>query len=234
MTLSLADAGLLLVQAAGTLPDTIVTKQMVEDPTLWNQIASVASGVVSITLVVLTVALVPAAWNFRKSYKRINELLDKVYGDVHPIMRHAHTISDNVNYITTSIRVDVQQVNQTIATANERLMDAVRVTEQRLQDFNALLQVVQQEAEDVFVSTASTLHGVRSGAVSFQRAATAPPPETTLVVIESVSEDELDDDADILDEFDDAFDEGESSDGDDREDGTDSRDEEKPRIRPRR
>ncbi len=233
MTLSLADAGLLLLQAA-TLPDTIVTRQVAEDPTLWSQVASVASGVVSITLVVLTVALVPAAWNFRRSYKRINELLDKVYGDVHPIMRHAHTISDNVDYITTSIRVDVQQVNQTIATANERLMDAVRVTEQRLQDFNALLQVVQQEAEDVFVSTASTLHGVRSGAVNFQRAAAAPPPETTLVVIESAALEEELDDADILDDLDDAFDEGESFDGDDSEIGTDGRDEEKPRIRPRR
>ena len=34
-------------------------------------------------------------------------------------MRHASTIADNVNYITTAIRVDVQQVSQTVA-AGER------------------------------------------------------------------------------------------------------------------
>ena len=46
-----------------------------------------------------------------------------------------------------------------LATANEQLMKAVRETEQRVADFHALLDVVQSEAEDVFVSTASTVRG---------------------------------------------------------------------------
>ena len=31
-----------------------------------------------------------------------------------PIMRHASSITDNVNYITTSLRTDVREVNATI------------------------------------------------------------------------------------------------------------------------
>ena len=56
-------------------------------------------------LLILTVALVPAAWNFRKSYSKISDMLDKVYGDVNPLMRHASAIADNVDYISTAIRV---------------------------------------------------------------------------------------------------------------------------------
>jgi hypothetical protein len=38
------------------------------------------------------------------------------------------------------------------------------MTERRLGDFNALLQVVQEEAEQMFVSTASAVRGVRTSA----------------------------------------------------------------------
>jgi uncharacterized protein YoxC len=153
----------LLQQVARTLPDTIYTKQVVAEPGLWEKITSVASGVMTITVIILTVALVPAAWNFRKSYKKISDMLDKVYGDVNPLMRHASAIADNVDYITTSIRVDVQQVSQTVAAVNQRLQDALAGAEDRMKQLNALLDVVQEEAESAFVTTASTIRGVQTG-----------------------------------------------------------------------
>jgi len=153
----------LLQQVARTLPDTIYTKQVVAEPGLWEKITSIASGVMTITVIILTVALVPAAWNFRKSYKKISDMLDKIYGDVNPLMRHASAIADNVDYITTSIRVDVQQVSQTVAAVNQRLQDAVSGAEDRMKQLNALLDVVQEEAESAFVTTASTIRGVQTG-----------------------------------------------------------------------
>jgi hypothetical protein len=94
-------------------------------------------------------------------------MLDKVYADITPLTRHASNVADNLDYITTSIRSDVQQVNATIAAANRRLHQAVELTETRLNEFNALLQVVQQEAEQAFVSTAAAVRGVRRGAAAF-------------------------------------------------------------------
>src|SRR5689334_61944 len=155
-----------LIQASATLPDTIVTKQIPAATSTFEKITAVASGLMTIALLVLAVALVPAAWNFRKSYAKVSDLLDRVYGDVNPLMRHASAIADNVNYITTSVRSDVQQVNATIAAANQRLQQAVSLTEQRLNEFNALLEVVQHEAETMFVATASTVRGVRTGAAA--------------------------------------------------------------------
>jgi uncharacterized protein YoxC len=164
-----ADAGFFALQ--GTFPDTIVTVNAEPPGGAFERVASIASGLMSIALLILTVFLVPAAWNFRKSYKRINQLLDRVYADINPIVKHANTISDNVNYITTSIRVDIQQVNRTIAEANRRMMEALELSERRLHDFNALIEVVQREAEGAFVTTASTLRGVRAGTAAFQHGA---------------------------------------------------------------
>ena len=153
----------LLQQVARALPDTIYTKQVVAEPGLWEKITSTASGVMTITVIVLTAALVPAAWNFRKSYKKISDMLDKIYGDVNPLMRHASAIADNVDYITTSIRVDVQQVSQTVAAVNQRLQEAIASAEDRMNELNALLDVVQEEAESAFLTTASTIRGVQTG-----------------------------------------------------------------------
>ena len=153
----------LLLQAATALPDTLYTKQIVEEPGLWQKIITVASGVMTISVIILTIALVPAAWNFRKSYKKTSEMLDKVYGDINPLMRHASAIADNVDYISTAIRVDIQQVSQTVAAVNQRLQQAAAAAEDRINQLNALLDVVQEEAESAFVTTASTIRGVQTG-----------------------------------------------------------------------
>lgn len=157
-------AGVWLLQRSAALPDTIFTKQIAAEPSTFERVTGIASGVLTIAICIFVIAAVPAAWNFRKSYRRINHLLERIYGDVNPIMRHASSVADNINYITTSIRTDVQQINATIASANERLQQAVQMTERRLADFNALLQVVQEEAEQMFVSTASAVRGVRTSA----------------------------------------------------------------------
>jgi uncharacterized protein YoxC len=198
------DAWLLQLQQA--VVDTPVVKLVAAERGWFDTVTGVASGIMTLTLLALTIALAPAAWNFRKSRKKINDVLDRVYGDINPIVRHLSTIADNVDYITTSVRVDVQQVNQTIAAANQRLNHAVALAEQRLNEFNALIQVVQQEAEDTFVSTASTVRGVREGAATFRRQAIEGHalPEADMIDDEPLEEefdgddgthDELDDDA---------------------------------------
>jgi hypothetical protein len=164
-------AGVWLVQRGAALPDTIFTKQVAAVPSTFDRITGIASGLLTIAFCIFVAAAVPAAWNFRKSYRRVNQLLERIYGDINPIMRHASSVADNINYITTSIRSDVQQINATIAGANERLQQAVLLTERRLGDFNALLQVVQEEAEQMFVSTASAVRGVRTSASALSDAA---------------------------------------------------------------
>jgi uncharacterized protein YoxC len=195
MTHALVHAALWLQQAAPR--DTVYTMQVAANPTTFERIAGIANGLMSIALLALAIAAIPALWNFRKSYKRVNRLLERIYGDVNPIMRHASAIADNIDYITTSVRTDVQQINATIASANRRLHEAVALTEDRLREFNALLEVVQQEAEQVFVSTASAVRGVRRGAEAL-RGRAAGGPDLAL----EEEEDGLDyDEAELLDDM---------------------------------
>src|SRR5256885_7760433 len=91
----------LLMQVVAGTRDTLIMKQVVPERGLLEQITAVSSVVTTIALTVFAIFAVPAAWRFRRTYKKVNDLLDRIYGDIMPIMRHASTIADNANYITT-------------------------------------------------------------------------------------------------------------------------------------
>jgi hypothetical protein len=66
-----------------------------------------------------------------------------------------------VSAISTTIREDVSRVSATVDLATDRVEQVVAVAEERLGEFNALLSVVREEAEDLIVTAGSTLETVR-------------------------------------------------------------------------
>jgi uncharacterized protein YoxC len=141
----------------------VLLAQVVVQAGWLSKLSEVLHALMTLAILVLAVAVVPAAWNFRKSYQKISDLLDRVYADVNPLTHHASRIAENVDYVTTALRADVQRASATLSDADRRLQDAIRQAESRVRDFDALLAVVQDETEGAFVSTASTVRGMRSG-----------------------------------------------------------------------
>jgi uncharacterized protein YoxC len=157
--------------AQAALRDTVV---MVGSPSAgWQRwvevLASLATIVIAIALILLAVALLVAAWNSRKIVRSVNALLKRLEAGAQPVIGHAHDVADNVNYITTSLRGDVEQFRHTLDGAQARLGRASEQAEQRINEFNALLKIVQEEAESLFIEAASTARGVRAGVDTLQR-----------------------------------------------------------------
>src|SRR2546423_1912383 len=192
---SFVSPALHLALRAAAVADTIWVEKPIAQG-LFDKITSIASGVMTLTILVLAIALVPAAWNFRKTYKKSSALLTRVQADVAPLVKHAHAIADNVNYISTAVRTDIAMIHDTLVSANRRLEEAIASTERRMHDFNALLAVAQQEAEGVFVSTAATMRGVRRGASRFAR---DTGPELASVEVDDDDLEAVGDDEEITD-----------------------------------
>jgi len=149
------------------LPRIAAMMQRVVERDTLDTVAAVASIATTLALLLLALVAVRVLWGLRSTHTKVNALVERLQSDVAPLIRHANAIADNVNFLTTSIRSDIQKVNNTIDSANDRVKRALTVAERRLNEFNALLAVVQSEAEGVFVSTASTVRGVRRGAATF-------------------------------------------------------------------
>jgi hypothetical protein len=152
---------MLLLQAR---VDTIFIQTAPVAQSWFAKVASVAGVLMTLTLLAMAIALVPAAWNFRKTYQKTTKLLERIEADVMPLTKHAHSIADNLDYISTAIRADIGMIQDTLKSANRTIRGAVGTTETKINEFNALLDVVQGEAEGLFVTTAATVRGVKTGA----------------------------------------------------------------------
>jgi uncharacterized protein YoxC len=160
-----------LAFAQAALRDTVV---MVATPApSWQRwievLASVATIVIALALILLAVVLLIAAWNSRKIIRTLNALFGRLETGAQQMMGHANGVADNVNHITTSIRRDVERIRQTLDGAQARLGRASDLAEQRIREFDALLKIVQEEAEHLFIDTASTMRGVRASVETLQQ-----------------------------------------------------------------
>jgi uncharacterized protein YoxC len=195
MTL-IVQMGALLLQGAQTAAEQTVVAPVGSGPgwyVLFTQITSAASVVVFLVLMLI---LIPALLKFRKTAEKLEAVLDHVERNIEPVSKHAAHIADNIDYISTSIRADVQELRRTLLSANSGVRDAIESSERRLHELGAVLRVVQEEAEQAFVSTASTIRGLRAGAETFREIGAPRRREA--------ARDDLDDadDEDALDEDD--------------------------------
>ncbi len=129
-----------------------------------------------LALIVIAVAIVAVAIMGGMLMLRFNRILTEIQRSTRqnfgPVSDRARSISDNVEFITQALRTDVEKLNASVRSLSERLQHASDRLEDRVEEFNALMAVVQGEAEDIFLDTASTVRGVREGARAIGGAAT--------------------------------------------------------------
>ena len=131
-------------------------------------VANVAEIVIAGALLVLAVLGAIAFWRFNALLKDARRSMNQSLG---PVTDRARVISDNLEYITQSLRTDVEALNASVRGLSDRLELASTRMEERIEDFNALMEVVQGEAEEMFLDTAATVRGVREGARAISESA---------------------------------------------------------------
>lgn len=129
-----------------------------EMTTDWGLLALI--GLASLNALVLLLVV----WRVGRLVHRLNGILRRVEGGTEPVVERVASIAGNVDHITQSVRGDVRYLTSSVRALSDRLTQASEHMETRIDEFNALLEVVQSEAEEVFLNTASAVRGVRAGA----------------------------------------------------------------------
>lgn len=81
-----------------------------------------------------------------------------------PLLERGKVVAANLEYISAQVRTDVERLNGSVKALSDRLHQASDHMEERIEEFNALMEVVQGEAEGMFLDTAATVRGLRAGA----------------------------------------------------------------------
>jgi uncharacterized protein YoxC len=152
-----------------TLSDTLLVKQVPAPVSPFQAVATVASGIVSIVLCLVVLSLIPLALVLRAKARQAGSSLSKIQSDVGPLLSESMALLADLRAIATSVRADVATVHQAVTDADAGVRAVARRAERRLAEVDAMVGVLQDEIEDAFVATAAVARGVRAGAVAFGR-----------------------------------------------------------------
>lgn len=151
-----------LVQAV-SLPDTIITRTIPDRGVLeWT------SGVLEILVLLLAVgtlvSLILLLRAMRAGVHKLNATLDRLTADTRPMLANATAIVDDARQMVATVKRDVSVVSDAAAAMGDTILDAAQVTAQRVDDVNAVLDVVQRELEESAITAIAAVRGARLGA----------------------------------------------------------------------
>lgn len=96
---------------------------------------------------------------------RLLELLEdtirRTERELDPTLDRLRRAVDHAEYITAAVRSDVESVGDTVDQAARSTRRLLQMAEERAVEINGFLEVVQEEAEETFLSTASLLSALR-------------------------------------------------------------------------
>lgn len=160
------------------LPSLTILQGVPADTVFAVQVRGAVAVASDIAVLVGALAVAILALVMARVLLQVRRTIEEVRGSVRqnlgPVSDRARGISDNVEFITSALRTDVVRLTDSVRALTDRLHQASDRMEERIEEFNALMEVVQGEAEEIFIDTASTVRGVREGA----RRITRPAPST--------------------------------------------------------
>lgn len=80
-----------------------------------------------------------------------------------PAVESIRRTTRNVESISQALQTEVAKLSESVSRLSDRLTQASDRMEERIEDFNAFMEVVQGEAEGAFVEGAARARGVRRG-----------------------------------------------------------------------
>ena len=146
--------------------DTVVMVQARDGLATAAAVADIALATVFLLILVMLVVLL---LQLRGIHGTVRELSGRLERRLDPVIDRGKEVAANVEFITGALRTDVQRVSDSVHSLSERLQGASDRMEERVEEFNALMEVVQSEAEDIFIGSAAAMRGVRAGARALGR-----------------------------------------------------------------
>jgi uncharacterized protein YoxC len=160
---------IVLLQARA-VHDTVFVVQQTPGWLHWiDAFAGIAQIVLAIALLAVGVAVLMAAQRVKALIRKVEEQGQKLRVDLAPAIHNVTAVTENVNFVSKTVRKDAERLSESVNAATSRLKSAAAAAEEKVGEFNALIGVVQEEAESLFIGGAAAIRGVQAGTETFRR-----------------------------------------------------------------
>jgi len=122
---------------------------------------AMAAGGIAATFLAILILLVSVLITARRAAGALQGIRERFVVD--PGIQSLRGVAANAEAMSQSAREEFSKLSGAVSHLTDRLDQASDLLEERLDEFNALLQVVQGEAEEAFIEGAATARGVRAG-----------------------------------------------------------------------
>lgn len=153
----------LTVLQAVTHADTIIARTIPERGLLdWTN--GILQFVVLLAGLALLVTLVWLLLTVRRSVMEVNGLLKQFASETRPLITSATAVASDARAVVATLRRNVDQVSDAAGAVTSQLLYAAETTADRVDEVNAVLDVLQEELEDTAIATVAAVRGIRIGA----------------------------------------------------------------------
>jgi hypothetical protein len=137
--------------------------------TAWVAVAAISLAIMAGVLVISAFAwLIWFSRLHRSMWGRLEHLVDWMDEEARPTLELARTILEDAAHVSTVLKKETQEFAGTAETIRKGLLRVRDSAEERLQDLDTLLEVVQEEVEDTMLDVASALRTTRRGTKIFR------------------------------------------------------------------
>lgn len=151
------------LQQAASFPDTIIARTIPDRGVLeWT------NGILEMLVLLLAagtlVALILLLLGMREALRKVSATLDTLTNEARPLLAGANAIVTDARDMVATVKRDVSEVSNAAAAMGDTILDAVEATAQRVDQVNAVLDVVQEELEETAITAVSAIRSARLGA----------------------------------------------------------------------
>lgn len=131
---------------------------------MWAEaVSAISLAVIAIFAVAAALAFMLLVRDLRRSVPDLRRIIDQLSQDGRPILSSLRALIDDAGKAVSVVRSEIDGVANTSKGLRKRVERAAESVEDRLQDLDALLDVVQEEVEDVALDIAAAMRTTRRG-----------------------------------------------------------------------
>jgi hypothetical protein len=165
----MSDLAPTLLALLQTAVDTTATRLTVERSWI-DTAAGIAQSLVSVLVLVMLLVGIALLWALKKSVEEMTKLLKTIYDPVMTAAVETRDAARELLDLTRHVRGHVDSVGDTVVEANDRLRAALHRATRRMRKLDALVGVVQDEAQHLVVNAVSAVRGAAVGGSALGRA----------------------------------------------------------------
>ncbi|MDH3457989.1 MAG: hypothetical protein OER90_14215 [Gemmatimonadota bacterium] len=130
----------------------------------WPEVVTaISTAIIAIVVLAMGITFVWSLRQMRGMRAVIERAANILDFEARPALQSAKTLVDDAGKVVTSFRAEAESIAGSTRDVRERLEHLVDRTEERLQDLDSLIDVVQYEVEETALDIAAALRTTRRG-----------------------------------------------------------------------